>query len=86
MGRYRAGHHQHISRGGHLEYPELEILPGGPVSVVNKEKLGDFKRAVSYRSVEAMRRGEMTMIAEQWASFYQDCVRGGVEVEMEVGK
>ena len=47
--RFRAGHRSSVSKGGKVEFPELEIVPGydggsGYAGRVRMEELGDFKR------------------------------------------
>jgi hypothetical protein len=44
--RFRAGHRSSISKGGKVEYPELEIVPGydgGSCGRVKMEEIGDFE-------------------------------------------
>ncbi len=46
--RFRAGHRSSISKGGKVEYPELEVVPGydgGNGGRVRMEELGDFEGA-----------------------------------------
>ena len=48
--RFRAGHRSSVSKGGKVEFPELEIVPGydgggGDGGRVNMEQLGDYKGA-----------------------------------------
>ena len=37
MRRYQTGHRSSVSTGGKLEYPELEIIPGGELAFVMNE-------------------------------------------------
>lgn len=78
VGRYRAGLHSHIGRGGIVEYPELEILPPGAILTVARERVGGFrvmKSSTTLRKLAvAQVDSESRRDARKWADYYQDCL------------
>jgi hypothetical protein len=58
MRRFQTGHRSSVSVGGNLEYPELEIIPGGELAFVMSEVRGLKSQGSVWRSRSSTSHGE----------------------------